>query len=555
MPDSSPELSKVQQSFEGFSVQVRQTLIFVHSLSDICQGLVDPFLKKNGWSPSSLGRVRQKHFHEIGSERTVYVLLGHPDAGKLGAPLIIIEAANETFEASDQFPIEELQKSLGLSGCKIGAKTNGTIWKWYCAISENDKISTPFLDFDVSQSNWLSDRVLKWLFQVQQQFHHPDPVSLLDAVGYRNYSEVLVGWWKSNLSQPSKAFLQFLWSQIDTPDRDPSTFDLYSLKQDWASLHQKKEVPGPKPGGKPQPLPPQAPSLKLEDGSILYYTNLKRAWRTKNLISGQWNKWSVCRNGADLQAEFVQWLFDWKGSEIEKMLEDPSKKRLCSLEYPTPRKPWNRVLEYRGVVTHIYTDLKNKDRLEWCLNLAKSAENEDGKSPEYGIDFELWLPPVKISKHKKSKKRRKRLGSPKPETLTLEGGRVLSSTSHPRAWRIKNSNTDRWENWQVLPTAVDVQVAVVKWAISWNTEGIAPLLEGASQRTLTPSSEAMPPKYWRRSIFDGTVSIFTALSNSDRKRWIVKLTSQVTNSAGESPVYGDDYEMWLPSGGKRLRKK
>ena len=46
---------------------------------------------------------------------------------------------------------------------------------------------------------------------------------------------------------------------------------------------------------------------------------------------------------------------------------------------------------------------------------------------------------------------------------------------------------------------------------------------------------------------NGTVNMYTHLSNPSKVNFLVQLASRVTDSEGKTPTYGEDFELWLPS--------
>ena len=142
------------------------------------------------------------------------------------------------------------------------------------------------------------------------------------------------------------------------------------------------------------------------------------------------------------------------------------------------------------------------------------------------------------------------------DSLELSTGRVLECTdTRERAWRIRDRNTDKWSPWRVEKTGSEVQIAVTEWLVGLSRDGLHPLLESSAKRRLAGTIDSYPNKREWRAIFDGTAYMFAKLSNPNRKNFLVRLAMRITDSDGGTPKHGVDFEVWLPAGKSRKKRK
>jgi len=122
----------------------------------------------------------------------------------------------------------------------------------------------------------------------------------------------------------------------------------------------------------------------------------------------------------------------------------------------------------------------------------------------------------------------------------------LHSGPEGLAWCFRDRVTGRWSAWKTRTYAVDVQADVTEWLIQWNHDGCASLLEDATEKTLIHFSKANPKKYWARTLCNGSVHMYTSLTNNDRVEWLGQLAKRTRDRSGNAPVRGVDFELYSP---------
>jgi len=370
------DLAELRKRFAGFTSTVRRNLPFLKNEADVCKSLIDPLLMKIDWRPSDAARVIREHEIPLIRGRADYALLGKPvdfSAGTLGNPLIIIEAKQKGALAEDHIPPDQLSKYVNmLNTCFVGAWTNGSTWCWFCKDFKHVLNPKPFLEFDVTQKNWLTQPVLEWLALLRQQYYNPDPAELLRISKRQNLQTKLQTWWDSVKQAPSEGMLKFLWKELDIPKPNPSLSDLEDVKWAWGMLHGEDALPPPNGNGPPLP-PPEG-----------------YAWCFKDRTTGQWSEWKARKFAVDVQADVAEWLIQWSYDGFEPLLEEPAKRTLTHFNGANPKKFWGRKLCDGRV--HMHTNLTNDARVKWLKQLASRTKDSSGKPPVYGEDFELNLP-------------------------------------------------------------------------------------------------------------------------------------------------------------------
>jgi len=246
----------------------------------------------------------------------------------------------------------------------------------------------PFLEFDVTQKDWLTQQVLEWLALLRQQYHNPDPSELLSISRRQNLQGQLQTWWNSAKRSPSESMLKALWKELDTQKAIPGLADLADLKWAWSALHEASSSvdPDPPPPEENGP-PPIGPLLPRPEGP---------AWCFRDPSTGQWGGWRTRNYAVDVQADVAEWLIQWNHGGVGLLLEEPAKKSLTHFNGANPKKFWGRKL--CGGRVHMYTNLSNPAREKWLAQLAGRTKDSSQKAPVRGADFELNLPTGKKKK-------------------------------------------------------------------------------------------------------------------------------------------------------------
>jgi len=365
---SEKDLMELQERFADFSATVCNNLPFVKNEADVCACLINSLLSKLDGAPREVSRVKQQYVVEHNNHIADYALRDKPadsSTGVLGDPLIVIEVRHKEALAKDYIPPVQLRRCVPLlPNCFVGAWTNGSEWCWFCEDYANTLNATPFLQFDVTQEDWLAPSVLEWLALLRQQYYNPDAVQLLDISRHRDLRAQLRTWWRSAIRAPSEQMLRRLWTELDTPKPSPSLADLEDVKWAWDVLHD--------PGLHLRPLP-EGPGCCFRDQA-----------------TGQWSAWKTHRFAVDVQADVAEWLVQWNHGGVGPLLERPTRRTLTHFDEANPRNAWPRVICNGSV--HMYGGL-SKDAMEkWLVRLANRTSDSRGNIPVLGIDFELHLP-------------------------------------------------------------------------------------------------------------------------------------------------------------------
>ncbi len=399
------KLKQLRAKLEGFfSSQVDISLPQIDAASkpekETRTLLIDPFLELIGW-PLWKGKARvYAEFPVPPNDKVDYALLN-----KKGEPIIVIEVKPTSASIEDALPPSQLKRYvLGLgSTCRVGAWTNGMKWYWFCRDYENDVSSVPFVKFNVGDKDWLTPHVLDWLDLVMDQFDDPNPTALHDTARRYEYTERLRSWWNSPEKSLTAAMLQRLWKELGIKKPTPTPSELGILEMAWNVRHAKPiDSTSPQPGNgntgagngndghRPRRIRWDTPELKMEDDHKLVCSKLKRAWRVWDQNARRWGDWNVENSAAKVQAAVVEWLISWNGG-----LKDLPERINGFRERPTEKYPndWAPILD--GSI-YVKTGVNSKSKVTWLKKLASKVFNEEyGRSPGLGEDFEVWLPPWK----------------------------------------------------------------------------------------------------------------------------------------------------------------
>ena len=405
--EDSRLIDELREKLVVFSDHVSRERPHITDEAAVRTVLVDSLLHEIHWSPRKISRVRTEYPVQD-SGKADYALLD-----KSSQPLIIIEAKNVDVQIGDQLPPDQLKRYVHpLPRCNVGVWTNGLAWYWFCLDFTNTLSDTPFLTFDVSEQDWISPQVLRWLLAVQDQFAEPRPKKLLTAARELEYRDRLDKWWGQSVRQPSDGLAKLLWKELSIKKRQPSNADLGMIKQVWIAVHGKRDAgqlravplannpqeqspakpdtkPRPEASDPPVPQPSldggseaaEALELQLADGTIHYATSRQRAWRVWNRKTGRWDPWTVESSATAVQISMAAWMIRWNGGRVPT---------IRGLEKGEPRtKTWKRI---PGKQACAYTNLSNAHKRDWILRLASKVRDASRRSPVPGRDFEFWLP-------------------------------------------------------------------------------------------------------------------------------------------------------------------
>ena len=422
---------ELRDRFADFSTLVRENLDYVRTESDVCKSLINPFLERVEWQPALASRVIREYKIPNSNDRADYALLSPPpESGKLGNPLIIIEAKHKDASPTDHLPPDQLRRYVHmLPTCKIGAWTNGTTWLWFCQDFTHTLNEKPFLQFNVTEDDWLSDFVLEWLRLLRDQFSTPKESDLLSISRRQDLKMQTRDWWNLNKTEPTPKLLKLIWGQLKTNKRVPSVNDLRDLSWAWAAVHDDpsssetnitpsgndtqrgassgtiKEDDKPTVGGngigppivngtdedstdRKLPLPPK--QLNVGGGRVLSYEAKPRAWCYRDPSTGQWSEWRVSTFGIGVQTEVTEWLISWNSGGVEPLIQGSKMKQLAPIDESFPKGRWTKTVG--GGKARMYTNLSNPAREKWLIQLARRVRNDEGKTPQHGKDFLVWLP-------------------------------------------------------------------------------------------------------------------------------------------------------------------
>ncbi len=385
---STMEKENLRRELESFPAHVGQVLRYVTTESLTRTSLIDPFLNRVGWPVAHPHRVAQEFPVPI-SGNADYALLD-----KAGRVIVIIEAKKAGAKIDDSLPPDQLKKYVHKIGtCNVGAWTNGLEWYWFCLDPTNTLGEAPFVTYDVQSKGWLRPSVLGWLASVRSQFSDPDPSRLLYDARTHEVTSKMQHWWESARKEPSDKLAQLVWKELGLSKTKASARDLIIVKRAWIRLHSATEpngngpviiIPPPNGTNKPGPIGNPPTTFRQADGTILTQKGQKRAWRTRNKASGDWDEWKVESSGADVQARVAEWLIEWGGG-LDSFKGGPG----ISLG---PQPPDGKFKGYRAIFdgkAYVDTNKGNAAKERW---LASLASNQEGLVPQPGTDFEVWLP-------------------------------------------------------------------------------------------------------------------------------------------------------------------
>ena len=138
--------------------------------------LINPFLCLIGWSTHDPSQVFVEFTPKFSKTRETvdYALLQEDQ------PIVLIEAKSVGKEFPPEAP-DQLQRYVVFTGsCQIAAWTNGIIWRWYRQNPEDRSLlPTPFLEFDLADTNFPSDLALRWIEVLKSR---PMDLKILDSI-------------------------------------------------------------------------------------------------------------------------------------------------------------------------------------------------------------------------------------------------------------------------------------------------------------------------------------------------------------------------------------
>ena len=125
-----------------------------------------------------------------------------------------------------------------------------------------------------------------------------------------------------------------------------------------------------------------------------------------------------------------------------------------------------------------------------------------------------------------------------------ENGPGLPIDRFPRAWRVRNPDTDEWEPWKIETYAIGVLISVTEWLLKWNRN---PDFEPTELTWITTSVSGrdLSSRDWS-PILDGKLYIHKNIKAQKKRKRLEALASKVSNEHGEPARHGQDFEVWLP---------
>ena len=261
----SPDAPQLQQKLSAFVSRARDVAPKCNSEATTKNFLIAPYIHEIlGYNPFNPDHCIPEYSADIkgAGDKVDYALLHN------GKPIIIVEAKSIGTIQPDHATPGQLNGYFVGCEAQFAALTDGLIWNWYRAKSNHFELErAPFLSHDVRSP---SPDEIHWLRKIVNQPDF-DIDRAHGQAGFVKMKNAFQTWLRHTRKNPSDKFLTFL---IEDTQSDAIDFELVRpiFVNAFASLDGQEEVVLPS-------LNPVSPTVRLEDGTELHYSESQRAWR------------------------------------------------------------------------------------------------------------------------------------------------------------------------------------------------------------------------------------------------------------------------------------